>query len=278
MKRLVIICALWAALLATPFTTTTAGGLTAQDPPAPVTPVTPVVNPAVKAVMTGPTAVAQPKTPIIIRTEGSIGKTLKFTMSPKIAQSFSFKDEQTNELVFLYVPEVAGVYSVALAAADATGKIDVAILQTTVAGGPAPLPTPTPTPGPNPDVPINNPLIKLYGDAAATDLAAGVGTKAQISTLATLYGNAAKLTVYNAALTKPQDVYETLHAAAVQQGIPDGALPSLRKAMAMDQKAFFNFPAGVTFATSPGGDKAARDNMASYFGSKISPALAAIAQ
>lgn len=238
-----------------------------------------------KAIITGPSSVAEPKRSIILRTEGSVGSTLKFSMSPKVPQSFSFRDDQTGELIFLYIPDNAGVYSVALAATTKEGKVDVTILQTTVGGPVVPTPVdpviPTPKPKPVdpviPPAPIADPLVKLYSDAVATDLAAGVGTKAQIQALADVYRAAAKVTVYNPALTKPQDVYNTMHAAVTKPPalVPDGQLPSLRKAMADNQSAYFKFPAGVTFATSVDGDKGTRDKMSAYF-TRIADALAAL--
>lgn len=227
-----------------------------------------------KAIISGRTSVATPNQSVMIRSEGSVGKALKFSMSPKVNQAFSFKDSETGELVFLYIPEANGVYSVALAASSGDGsKVDIAIIQTTVGGGipTPPGPNPPNPPGPNPPTPINDPLVKIIQDSVVTDIAAGVGTAVQQKNLSDIFRNAAKTTVFNVAMKKPQDIYNVMHAAAASpQGgnIPDGQLPGLRKALSDYQNNYFKFPPGKLL------DDATRLSMSTMF-IKIADALIA---
>ncbi len=140
-----------------------------------------------KAVITGPTSVEAPKQAIIIRTTGSVGDHFRFSVTPATAQSLTVRDDTTNELILLFVPENAGTYSVAFAAAattqstiDPTTKIltpakctlDIKLLQIQVNAGPVIPPTPI-----VPVIPIINqtvisPVSLIIGQSMAIQLTA----------------------------------------------------------------------------------------------------------
>ncbi len=209
----------------------------------------------VVAVLKGPTKVDSAKQAVIIRTDGSKGDSFKFMLSPTVASSFTFKDESTGQLVYLFVPDTEGTYSLAFAATNKAGKLDLAILQITVGPPPAPPKPPVPVPPPVPP----DELSRIIAPAYATDIAAGVATQDQRSALANLYRNAAKVTVFDKTLTKPGDVYNTMRLAAPKIGIPDGCLPQTRAAIAAYQKAHLNITAATIL------DDPTRASMATMF-------------
>jgi hypothetical protein len=186
---------------------------------------------APKAIITGPTQRDAGKS-IIVKSTGSVGKDFHFKVFPPVPETLVLRDADTSELVLLFTAEKEGTYVVVLMAVQGD-KGDMAGLTIQVGKGVPIPPTPTPTPTPVDD------FTKTIASAYKTDLAAGVGTIAQKNTLASLYKTSAKTTVFDKTITKPNDIYNVLRKATADPmlGLPEGALPQTRQAIADYQKA-----------------------------------------
>lgn len=209
---------------------------------------TPIINAQdVKVEFTGPTKVEAKELAVIkinITGAQSIDK-LKYAFQclPKNTDWYPVKFLD-GSVGIMFSTKTQAVYHFFGAFTDEKGNLITASWELTVGEG---VPKPPNPPDPPPDTRPVDSLTKVFNDAYALDLAAGVGSTTQKNQLSLLFKNASTITVNDKTLTKPQQIWDVMHNAAVK-AIGDGALPNLRKALAARQKEMLKINASTVLS------------------------------